>query len=359
MKTDYDVTIVGGGIQGAGVAQAAAAAGYSVLLLEKNEIASGTSSKSSKLIHGGLRYLESGQFRLVRESLKERELLLKLAPELVQRQHFHIPLYQHSKRKSWQLRLGLILYSLLAGAGRSSRFRHFPKESLDAFQELRQEKLTDIYRYSDAQTDDHALTRAVIESARQLGATVLCHARMRRAQWHDGTYLLDAEVAGDTRRFQSRCLINTAGPWVNLVASSIQPRPPLCDIELVQGTHLLYRQPISKHCYYLEAPQDGRVVFVLPWQGQTLVGTTESLHSGHPNECQPKAEEVAYLKEVVSHYFPDYQHEPAVSSPVCGYCPKATTRRFPAAAKCSCWPRATTWPSTAASSPATGPPPSG
>ena len=311
LQSHYDVAIVGGGIQGAGVAQAAAAAGYSVLLLERGKIASGTSSKSSKLIHGGLRYLESGQFRLVHESLKERELLLKLAPDLVQRQQFHIPLYRNSKRKSWQLRLGLIIYSLLAGAGRHNRFSHFSNGELSNFKALRQNELASIYRYSDAQTDDRALTQAVIQSACDLGATVLCKTQMRSAQWHDGTYLIDALINGDQRRFKSRCLINTAGPWVNLVASTIQPRPPACDIELVQGTHLLYQQPISEHCYYLEAPQDGRVVFVLPWQGQTLVGTTETLHTGHPDECQPKAEEVAYLKEVVAYYFPDYRHEPS------------------------------------------------
>ncbi|MGS2722273.1 glycerol-3-phosphate dehydrogenase/oxidase [Porticoccus sp. GXU_MW_L64] len=307
----FDVTIIGGGIQGAGVAQAAAAAGYSVLLLERGDIGNGTSSKSSKLIHGGLRYLESGQLRLVWESLKERELLLKLAPGLVHRQHFHIPLYRTSKRKSWQLRLGLFLYYLLAGGGSDNRFRHFPGKNLSRFDELERNELTDIFRYSDAQTDDQALTRAVAHSAEQLGANLLCQTRLKKAQWHDGNYLIDAQVEGNNRRFKSRCLVNTAGPWVNLVANAIQPKPPALDVELVQGTHLLYSTPFTEHCYYLEAPQDGRVVFVLPWQGQTLVGTTETLFRGHPDECQPLQEEVDYLKAVIAHYFPENTQEPS------------------------------------------------
>ncbi|MDM3871192.1 FAD-dependent oxidoreductase [Porticoccus sp. W117] len=325
----FDVAIIGGGIQGAGVAQAAAAAGYSVLLLERGDIGEGTSSKSSKLIHGGLRYLESGQVRLVWESLKERELLLKLAPDLVYRQHFHIPLYRSSKRKSWQLRLGLSLYYLLAGGGSDNRFRHNSSESLNnRFGELNQDDLTAIYRYSDAQTDDQALTQAVAYSAQQLGASLLCQAQLRKAQWHDGTYLIDAQVEGVNRRFKSRCLVNTAGPWVNLVASRIQPKPPAQDVELVQGTHLLYSTPISEHCYYLEAPQDGRVVFVLPWQGQTLVGTTETLYRGHPDDCQPLEEEVAYLKAVVTHYFPDNTQEPSAQFAGLRVLPKAEGSAF-------------------------------
>ncbi|UTW46582.1 FAD-dependent oxidoreductase [bacterium SCSIO 12696] len=312
MDTFFDVAIIGGGIQGAGVAQAAAAAGYSVLLLEKGNIGEGTSSKSSKLIHGGLRYLESGQIRLVWESLKERELLLRLAPDLVHRQHFHIPLYRSSKRKNWQLRLGLSAYTLLAGGGSENRFRYTSTKKFDGdFDELNQDNLTGVYRYSDAQTDDRALTQAVADSAEQLGATLLCQAQLRKAQWHDGTYLIDAQVEGNNRRFKSRCLINTAGPWVNLVANAIQPKPPAHEVELVQGTHLLYSTPFTEHCYYLEAPQDGRVVFVLPWQGQTLVGTTETLYRGHPDECQPLEEEVSYLKAVVAHYFPENTQEPS------------------------------------------------
>src|SRR5579859_6757547 len=124
---EYDVIVVGGGIHGAGVLQAAAAAGYSCLLIERRGLASGTSSRSSKLIHGGLRYLESGQFSLVRESLRERALMLKLAPELVQVQRFYIPVYTHTRRRPWQLRLGLALYALLSGLRPESRFGTVPR----------------------------------------------------------------------------------------------------------------------------------------------------------------------------------------------------------------------------------------
>ena len=184
----YDIAIIGGGIQGVGIAQAAAAAGYSVLLLERTAFGAGTSSKSSKLIHGGLRYLERAEFNLVRESLRERELLLKLAPQLVRRQQFHIPLYRNSRRSGWQLRTGLSLYSLLAGLTKENHFKHFGKEQLSSFNELQQDGLNSLYRYSDAQTDDRALTCSVAESARQLGATLHCPIEFQKAQWHDGNY---------------------------------------------------------------------------------------------------------------------------------------------------------------------------
>ena len=123
---EFDVAVVGAGIHGTGIAQAAAAAGHSVLLLEQIDVAHGSSSRSSKLIHGGLRYLESGQFSLVRESLRERALMLKLAPELVQVQRFYIPVYRHTRRRPWQLRIGLGLYALLAGLGPEARFGTVP-----------------------------------------------------------------------------------------------------------------------------------------------------------------------------------------------------------------------------------------
>ena len=324
----YDIAIIGGGIQGVGIAQAAAAAGYSVLLLERTAFGAGTSSKSSKLIHGGLRYLESGEFNLVRESLQERELLLTLAPQLVKRQQFYIPLYRNSRHKSWQLRIGLSLYSLLAGMGRESRFKHYDKQHLSPCSELQQHNLSSVYRYSDAQTDDRALTCAVAESARRLGATLRCPIAFQKAQWHDGNYLITAKTDDSIERYKSRCLINAAGPWANELAANIQPLPPMLDIELVQGTHLLYEQPISKNCYYLEAPQDGRVVFILPWQGGTMVGTTETLYSGHPDNCHALPEEIHYLQTVVEHYFPNYKQQPCGEFVGMRVLPKADSSPF-------------------------------
>ncbi|MCA9189545.1 MAG: FAD-dependent oxidoreductase, partial [Planctomycetales bacterium] len=166
---DCDILVVGGGIHGVGVAQAAAAAGYRAVLLEQRRLAAGTSSRSSKLIHGGLRYLESGQFRLVRESLRERELLLRLAPGLVHRQPFYIPVYPHMSRPRWKLTIGLTLYWLLGGMESELRFGSVRRQDWDELDGLTTDKLRAVLRYVDAQTDDRALTEAVMRSAESLG----------------------------------------------------------------------------------------------------------------------------------------------------------------------------------------------
>ena len=168
----YDVVVIGAGIHGAGIAQAAAAGGYTVLLLEQHAPAFGTSSRSSKLIHGGLRYLETGQFALVRECLREREFLLKLAPDLVRLVPFYIPVYRHTTRRPWQIHTGLSLYALLGGLGEHVRFTRVPRTQWDELDGIATHDLQAVYRYFDAQTDDAALTRAVLYSAQTLGATV-------------------------------------------------------------------------------------------------------------------------------------------------------------------------------------------
>ncbi|HUR29342.1 MAG TPA: FAD-dependent oxidoreductase, partial [Planctomycetota bacterium] len=172
--SDFDLVVVGAGILGAGVAQAAAAAGASVLLLEEREIACGTSSRSSKLIHGGLRYLETAQFGLVRESLAERKILLAIAPHLVRLVDFHVPIYRTTRRRPWQLRAGLSLYSALGGFGRDSRFQKLARHEWSSLDGIATKDLQAVFRYRDGQTDDAALTRAVVQSAVALG----CELRM-------------------------------------------------------------------------------------------------------------------------------------------------------------------------------------
>lgn len=299
----YDVVVVGGGIHGVGVAQAATAAGHSVLLLEKSEPAAGTSSRSSKLIHGGLRYLETLQFGLVRESLRERELLLRNAPELVRRVPFWIPVYQGMKRGPWQIRAGLTLYALLGGG----RFRTLPRRQWDRLAGLRTEGLRKIFQYQDAQTDDSALTRAVLRSARELGAQSLLPAELLAARRMDAGYVVQFQHESQQHSLQAGVLINAAGPWVNLVQQRIEPAPPRVEVELVQGAHLLLDQALCNGVLYAESPSDGRPVFIMPWAETTLVGTTETRFQGPPEEVRATAEETAYLEEVVQHYFPDSQ----------------------------------------------------
>ncbi|HEB59114.1 MAG TPA: FAD-dependent oxidoreductase [Gammaproteobacteria bacterium] len=302
---DYDLIIVGAGIQGAGIAQAAAAAGYRVLLLEQTAVAAATSSRSSKLIHGGLRYLESMQFGLVRKSLRERDILLDIAPHLVELVPFYIPVYKETTRRPWQLRLGLSLYALLGGLERRDRFRVLSRREREVLRGIRQQGLQTVYQYWDAQTDDAALTRAVVVSAEALGAELHCPARFQQAEVDAGQVRLVYGEAGREVQVSARVLINTAGPWVGDVMSRIEPSVPPRAVDLVQGAHLVIDVPAPEGVFYVEAPRDRRAVFVMPWQGKTLIGTTETLFEGDPASVAPTDAERDYLLDVWRHYFPD------------------------------------------------------
>ncbi|HWV16172.1 MAG TPA: FAD-dependent oxidoreductase [Cellvibrio sp.] len=306
----YDLVVVGAGIQGAGVAQAAAAAGYSVLVLEQTAIAAGTSSKSSKLIHGGLRYLESAQFGLVRESLQERALLLKLAPELVKLQSLHIPVYKEGKRSPLTIRTGLSLYALLSGLDSNAFFQSLPKSQWSGLDGIQQHNLRAVFRYQEAQTDDAALTRAVLQSAQSLGAELQMPARFISAERHSEGCNLDYEYDGQQHSLSCRVLINCAGPWARELLQRVTPPLHLPEIELVQGSHLLL-PPLLSQYYYLEAPQDKRAVFALPWKGKLLLGTTERIHRGAPEDSRCTQEEQDYLLATLHYYFPHLQLDPA------------------------------------------------
>jgi len=314
MTKHYDICVIGGGIQGVGVAQAAAAAGYSVVLLEKSGLASATSSRSSKLIHGGLRYLESGQFHLVAESLYERELLLKNAPELVKRVPFYIPVYKHTTRKSWQVFIGLALYALLGRLKATACFRRIPEKDWPKLNGLSDKNLKSVYQYTDAQTDDVKLTRAVMHSACELGAELICPAKFVNARYESKKYTVTYEKDNQAVQLSSSVLINAGGPWVNelqknispsVVKSSVKETP----IELVQGAHLVIKQPAPKGVYYVESPSDRRAVFIMPWYEHTLVGTTETHYEGDPDKITPTEHEIDYLRNIVHYYFPHYDTE--------------------------------------------------
>ena len=212
MSRAYDLAIIGGGIHGAGVAQAAAALGYRVLVLEQNAIASGTSSRSSKLIHGGLRYLEQGSIGLVRECLHERALLLKLAPDLVRLKPFYIPVYPQTRRRPWQLRLGLSAYALLAWPRAGAKFRTLARREWDQLDGLRTDGLQAVFQYWDAQTDDAALTRAVLHSAQTLGATVKIPAEFISATLLPTSCSVRYTHENATHEITARVLVNAAGP---------------------------------------------------------------------------------------------------------------------------------------------------
>lgn len=306
----FDVAVIGGGIQGAGVAQAAAAAGYSTLLIERSTWASATSRYSSKLVHGGLRYLESGQLRLVYHSLRERRLLLRNAPDLVQAVPFFIPIYSDTRRRPWVLRIGLSLYAMLSGFTLLSRFRTLPRQVWGELDGLRQNDLQSIFSYWDAQTDDSLLTRAVVASARDLQATCLEQTELLGAEWSGSDFQLSlhsgpsqqADPADENWQCRARCLVNAAGPWVNEVA--LRCGAPTHPLSWVKGSHIVLPAVELPGIFYLEAPQDGRAIFVMPWRGKTLVGTTE-VEVDTP-DVTPSAQEIEYLLTTVRHYFSDF-----------------------------------------------------
>ena len=301
---EVDVCIIGGGIQGCGVAQAAAAAGYKTVLLEQTALAHATSRRSSKLIHGGLRYLESGQFALVAKSLAERERLIRNAPELVRRVPFYIPIYKHTRRRPWQLVLGLSLYAVLGRLHAGACYRSLDYDKWSQLDGLKLDGLQAVYQYWDAQTDDLQLTRAVMYSAMQLGAQLFCPARCVSAQRRGDRYHIDYQLADNQASLTSKVLINAAGPWVSDVHAKLDSNVAMPAIELVQGAHLILKQSAPSGVYYVESPSDQRAVFVMPWHGQTLIGTTETLVSGDPASVQPTEHEVDYLRNIAHFYFP-------------------------------------------------------
>jgi glycerol-3-phosphate dehydrogenase len=303
MPKHYDVVVIGAGIHGAGVAQAAAAAGHSVLVLEQyDEVATGSSSRSSKLIHGGLRYLETGQFHLVRECLDERKILLRTAPHLVKLVLFHIPVYRKTRRRPWKITLGLGMYSIMS----KKRFHKIAKKRWPRLDGLRTDDLDAVFSYFDAQTDDARLTRAVLASACELGTRLITGAEFLGARTATDEVTVSYRRSGGTETVTAGVLINAAGPWVNHVLDRIKSGSAetveKLDIDLVQGSHIVVPGTLS-HPYYLEAPQDGRAVFVVPWKKAIMIGTTENHYQGDPARVVPLASEIDYLLEIYNFYF--------------------------------------------------------
>jgi len=308
-ETDVDVLVIGAGIQGAGVAQAAAAEGYRVRVVEQYETpAEGTSSRSSKLIHGGLRYLETGQLPLVYECLQERALLLKNAPDLVKLVPFNLPIYLHSQHQPLVTRAGLSLYALLGGLRNSTRFRKLSRAEWHHMDGLTCKGLQAVYRYHDAQTDDRLLTEAVLASAVELGAEVSFGTRITDIELRERSADVGFDHHGTSGNCRARVIVIATGPWVNSTLAMIRPQVRQQAVDLVQGSHILLPGKVTQGIYYVEAPHDRRPVFVIPWQGRTLVGTTETPFEGDPADTKPLPQEIDYLLETYNRYFPGKTH---------------------------------------------------
>jgi glycerol-3-phosphate dehydrogenase len=302
-ENSFDVAIVGGGIHGVGVAQAVAAAGYSVVLLEKTGLASGTSGKSSKLIHGGLRYLETAQLSLVAECLRERALLLINAPGLVKLKKIFIPVYGGAARPPWMIRAGLSMYFALSGFNKESGFRSVPRKEWASLDGLATDGLRAVFQYHEAQTDDALLTKAVMDSAVELGAQLRMPADFSAATFEKGGWTVRFAEKGGVAEIRAGWLVNAAGPWANLVLEKISPKQAKVAVDLVQGSHIIVAGEMRNGIYYVEAA-DRRGVFLMPWQGKTMIGTTETVFTGDPAKVAPVESEIEYLLKTARRYFP-------------------------------------------------------
>jgi glycerol-3-phosphate dehydrogenase len=306
---EHEVAVIGGGILGVGAAQACAAAGYSCVVIEQTAWAAGTSSRSSKLVHGGLRYLETGQLHLVRESLKERAILLRIAPQLVHPLAFRIPVYRTTTRRPVTLAAGLGLYAMLAGLTTLARFSASWRMPASLKRTgLKREGLQAVFRYFDAQTDDVQLTRAVLRSAQSLGVQARCPSRLVSAAREAEGYTLVVDEGGQRRELRCGYLVNAGGPWVNDVLACVTPTPTRRNIDRVLGSHLVLEGRVHDEAFYLESPLDQRAVFVLPWhEDSTLLGTTERPFEGDPAQAAVNEADREYLLATLHHYFPDRQ----------------------------------------------------
>jgi glycerol-3-phosphate dehydrogenase len=298
---DYDLAIIGGGINGAGIARDAAGQGLRVLLLEQNDLGSGTSSASTKLIHGGLRYLEHGALRLVREALSEREVLLKMAPHVIRPMRFVLPVMPE-QRSPLTLRLGLFLYDWL-GARRVLPASHSVDLTHHVAGQPLMRKFRTGFEYSDCRVDDARLVALNALDAAERGATIRTRTRLVRAERED-VWRLILNVQGLRDTATARALINAAGPWVGIVAETvlrIEGRPP---VRLAKGSHIVVRKLFDHDRGYIFQNDDKRIVFALPFaEDFTLIGTTDENFNGALESVAPSADEVLYLCRAVSEYF--------------------------------------------------------
>ena len=306
---EVDLVVVGGGITGAGIARDAARRGLQVALFEQNDIAYGTSSRSSKLIHGGLRYLESYEFSLVFESVSERRVVLDLAPHLVNPLAFLFPVYQGSRKSLRMIDAGMWLYDGLALFRSPKRHRTLkPSEVAKEEPMLRQEGLQGAPVYYDCSTDDARLTLETIIDATQNGAVVVNWARVDALTKDDqgrvsGVIVKNARDGG-LREVKAHTVINATGPWTDEVLAMSGPRPGKL-LRPTKGIHIVVEReklPVE-HAVVLFHPTDNRVLFALPWGERTYVGTTDTDYEGSPGEEAATLEDVDYLIAASNYYF--------------------------------------------------------
>jgi glycerol-3-phosphate dehydrogenase len=298
-----DLLIVGGGVNGTGIARDAAGRGLSVVLCEQDDLAAWTSSASSKLIHGGLRYLEHCEFRLVREALTEREVLLASAPHIIHPLRFVLP-HHAGLRPGWMLRAGLLLYDHLGGRRSLPGARRVNLRADPTGWPLKQDYRRG-FEYSDAAVDDSRLVVLLAVDAAERGAKILTRTRMVEARRERGVWRCVLQrLDGERQTVAARALVNAAGPWVESVRGLTGTEAGGSSVKLVKGSHIVVpRMYPGEHAYTLQGG-DGRVVFAIPYQGRfTLVGTTDVPYEGDPAGVEASADEIDYLCRTLGDYF--------------------------------------------------------
>jgi glycerol-3-phosphate dehydrogenase len=300
-RSVLDMLVVGGGINGAGIALDAAGRGLDVMLCEMNDLASATSSSSSKLIHGGLRYLEHYEFRLVREALAEREVLLKKAPHIIRPLRFRLP-HQKHLRPSWMIRIGLFLYDHLS--------RRTTLKGSHGIKFTTNSPLNSTIRrgfeYSDGWVDDARLVVLNSIAAREKGADIRTRTRCIKAVRIGSLWqiTLENQLTGETEVIRTRALINASGPWVSSLFDTAMAAKPPKNIRLVKGSHIVVPRLHDQPEAYILQNEDNRIIFVIPFEDDfSLIGTTDIEYQGNPSDASISDAETDYLMEIANSYF--------------------------------------------------------
>ncbi|HVO47468.1 MAG TPA: glycerol-3-phosphate dehydrogenase [Steroidobacteraceae bacterium] len=298
----YDLLVVGGGVNGTGIARDAAGRGLSVLLCEKDDLASHTSSASTKLIHGGLRYLEDFHFALVRKALREREVLLGAAPHIMRPLRFVMPHDAHL-RPAWMIRAGLFLYDHLA-----KRKLLAASSSVNLRKHTAGEPLLPRYQrgfiYSDGWTDDARLVSLNAVDAAERGARVLTQTACESLRAHEGGWLATLNAGNQQFQVQARAVANAAGPWVSQFVKDASPIQARHAVRLVKGSHIVVPQLFAHRFAYIFQNADRRIVFAIPYEHEfTLIGTTDVDYHGDPNSVDIEPQEIDYLCAIINRYF--------------------------------------------------------
>lgn len=297
----YDLLIIGGGINGAGIARDASGRGAKVLLVEKDDLASHTSSSSTKLVHGGLRYLEHYEFRLVRESLIERERLLKSAPHIIWPLRFVLP-HDKGLRPKWMLRLGLFMYDHLGGRKLLPATKTVNLRS-GAHADFLQDRLTTGFEYSDCWVEDSRLVVLACVDAKERGADIATRTECTGLERGKDVWTAKLKNAAGERSVTAGKVVNAAGPWVDTVLGKAEPQATHQNLRLVKGSHLIFPKLFDGDYCYIFQNKDNRIIFAIPYERDfTLIGTTDQGFEGDPSGIEISPEEARYLCDAANEY---------------------------------------------------------